>query len=299
VEHFVTILDSAFLPQGLALHRSLQKLMEDFRLWVICVDEGASCAVTAMSDVTIEAISAADFEDETLRDLRRQRTVGEYCWTLTPIAPKVVFEREPAATRVTYLDADMYALAPLAPIFDEFERSGRSVLITEHAYAPEHDMAAISGRFCVQFVTFVRDDSEVVRQWWEDRCIEWCFNRAVEGRFGDQMYLDDWPERFPDHVHVLERRSAMLAPWNATRFPLSEAILYHFHQLRTTKYGPFDVGSYPLPGPLWRDAYVPYVALLRQIIFELRRAGFTVRPQKSRASARRRAKRLLRSFWRT
>ena len=41
MEHFVTLFDAAFLPQGLALHRSLRRHAGDFTLWRVCVDEAA------------------------------------------------------------------------------------------------------------------------------------------------------------------------------------------------------------------------------------------------------------------
>ena len=39
MEHYVTLFDSLFLPQGLALHASLQQHAGEHRLWVLCVDE--------------------------------------------------------------------------------------------------------------------------------------------------------------------------------------------------------------------------------------------------------------------
>ena len=62
-------------------------------------------------------------------------------------------------------------------IFHECDASRKKVLITDHAYAPEHDQSATSGQYCLQFMTFTRNGGEVVRKWWEERCIEWCYAR--------------------------------------------------------------------------------------------------------------------------
>jgi hypothetical protein len=56
-------------------------------------------------------------------------------------------------------------------------------------------------------------------QWWHDRCIEWCYDRVEDGRFGDQGYLNDWPTRFAG-VHVLEHKGAGLAPWNWMQYQI-------------------------------------------------------------------------------
>jgi hypothetical protein len=139
---------------------------------------------------------------------------------------------------VTYLDADLYFFSSPGPIFDEFEASGKDVLITEHAYAPELDRTAQSGRFCVQFVTFRRTPGGLsVMKWWQERCVEWCYDRIERGRFGDQKYLDQWPVLFQQEVHVLRQVEKTLAPWNVDYFLARLAIdfvpiFYHFHSFR-------------------------------------------------------------------
>ena len=28
-------------------------------------------------------------------------------------------------------------------------------------------------------------------KWWRDRCLEWCYARIEDGKFGDQFYIED------------------------------------------------------------------------------------------------------------
>ena len=128
-----------------------------------------------------------------------------------------------------------------------------SVLITPHNYAAEYSHLEVSGIYCVQFVTFRRDKwGTTALDWWRDRCIEWCFGRLEDGKFGDQKYLDDWPERF-EGVHVLRHPGAGLAPWSATRFVVRDGpdgvtvdgvplVFFHFHQVDL-----LDRGLWPVP----------------------------------------------------
>ncbi len=271
MEHYVTLFDGNFLPQGLALYESLERHAGPFTLWVLCIDDRALQILSRLKRPQMRLIALAEIETAQLAKLKTERTRAEYCWTLTPHTPKLVFERDPSAARVTYLDADLYLLKSPMPIFAEFEASGKSVLITEHAYDAEYDMSATSGQYCVQFITFVREHSEIVREWWAERCLEWCFARYENGKFGDQKYLDAWPSRFPENVHVLTQRDLLLAPWNARRFPYSGAIAWHFHGLRLLEGGRVKLydGHYTIPRCAQEHVYLPYVAKLRLHLDEM------------------------------
>jgi hypothetical protein len=283
VEHYVTLFDSAFLPQGLALHASLERNAGPFTLWVLCMDHRAKTILDSLNIGTIKTIALADIETPALLAVKPGRSVAEYCWTLTPFTPKLVFDQDSRVRRVTYVDADTFFLKSPQPIFDEFEGSGKSVLITDHGYAPEYDNSAAGGQYCVQFMTFVRDASEPVRSWWQDRCIEWCFNRAEDGKLGDQKYLDDWPTRFPTMVHVLKQLDLMLAPWNSMRFPYSRAIIWHFHGLRLLSRGRVLLHKgYAVPEVVDRFIYLPYIAQLQKALqllgLPIRQAAYAPNP---------------------
>jgi hypothetical protein len=258
----------------------MQRHVPSFRLWALCVDDEAHELLTRLAPPDCIALRLSALETPELRAVKAQRSRGEYCWTLTPFAPRFVFEADPSVRRVTYIDADLSFRRDPAPLFAELEASGAHVLITDHGYAPEYDQSAASGQYCVQFMTFERGAGEPVRKWWEERCIEWCYARFEEGRFGDQKYLDDWPSRFAGLVHVLVQQQWAQAPWNATRFPYSQAIFFHFHGLRITPGRRLDLGSmYPLPSATLRHVYEPYLEDLKAAIAKLEAIGFTARAQ--------------------
>jgi hypothetical protein len=269
MEHYVTLFNRSFLPQGLALHESLERHAGDYTLWVLCLDEKVRQVLTARAHPNLRTIPLHEVETPTLLAVKPGRSLAEYCWTLTPFAPKFVFDRDPSVRRITYLDADLFLLKNPKPIFVELEASGKSVLITEHAYDAEYDDSATNGKFCVQFMTFDRELGEPIRSWWEQRCLEWCFNRQEEGKFGDQKYLDDWPERFPEQVHVLQRNDYILAPWNARRFPYSSALAWHFHGLRIQGNNVRWHSHYQIPEVVDKFIYLPYISLLQNILSEL------------------------------
>ena len=279
MEHYVTLFDSFFLPQGLALHASLDRHCRPYTLWILCVDIDAYRVLKKLALPQVRLLNLDKLETDELRRVKLMRTRGEYCWTLTPFAPRFVFEADATVERVTYLDADLWFRKAPLPIFREFEQSGKGVLITDHGYAPEYDQSATSGQYCVQFVIFSRAGGEHVRQWWEARCIEWCHDRFEDNKFGDQKYLDDWPERFGTCVHVLRHQEWTLAPWNAVRFPYGNALLYHFQDLRLVEGARITFGAYPLPPVLVRHVYEPYLESFVAALDTLRGVGFEPRAQ--------------------
>jgi len=273
VEHFVTLFNSLFLPQGLALHMSMERHIREYVLWILCVDDETYEVLGRLDLPNVRRLKLRDLETPELLEVKPERTIGEYCWTLTPFAPRFVFEADSSVERVTYIDADLWFRKHPKPIFDELDAADKHALITDHAYAPEYDQSATSGQFCVQFMTFTRHGGETVRKWWEERCIEWCFARFEDGKFGDQKYLDDWPERFGDVVHILRDKELALAPWNASRFPYGNAVFYHFHGLRLISENKIEIGNYFLPNALRRDVYQAYYQDMRESLEHLQQVG--------------------------
>lgn len=283
MEHYVTLFDSLFLPQGLALHMSMERHAVAYTLWILCTDDEVHDALTKLELPNVRLMQLSKLETPELLAVKPTRSIGEYCWTLTPFTPRFVFEADSEVSRVTYLDADMWFRKNPAPIFREFDGSGKHVLITDHNYAAEYDQSANSGQYCVQFMTFTRDGGEVVRKWWEERCIEWCYARFEDGKFGDQKYLDDWPTRFADSVHVLSNKELTLAPWNATRFPYGNSVTWHFHSLRISlnfrKSLVVTYGSYLLPKCTRVNVYQPYFIDLCAAVGRITNIGVPLKPQ--------------------
>ena len=240
IEHFVTLFDSHFLPMGMALHASLMTHAQPFHLWVICMDEQVEAQLDLLALPHLTLLPLRELEDARLLMVKPGRSRGEYCWTVTPFTFEAVFRRDGNVKRVTYLDADLFFFADPRILLRELEVAGKHVLITEHAYAPEYDSTFRQecGRFCVQFLTFRNTpEAQRVMNWWQEKCLEWCFDRCEPGRFGDQKYLDCWPETFSEETHVVQQVEKTLAPWNVNYFAREAQgavapVFYHFHGFR-------------------------------------------------------------------
>jgi hypothetical protein len=278
-EHFCTLFDSNFLPMGLAQYASLEKHHGNFHLWVVCMDDRVESQLKALGLPRLSTITLEEMETPALREAKANRTRREYCWTLTSSTFRAVFARDPSLERVTYLDADVFFFADPSRLLSEFTETGKHVLYTDHAFAPEYEQGAASGKYCVQFLT-ARNTPEArkVIEWWCERCLEWCYDRPEPGRFGDQKYLEQWESLFPEETHVLRQTEQTLAPWNVEHSFRTRGfyrpVLYHFHSLRIVS--PKKVRlflSYPLSKTV-DPVYEEYVSELRQAVGVMHAHGY-------------------------
>lgn len=283
-EHYCTLFDRHFLPQGAALNASLRRHASPCVLWVLCMDDVTHAALETLNLEGVRLMKLSECETPALRQVRSTRTYGEYCWTLACHVLSFVFDRDASIERLTYLDADVYFFGSPRGFFDELRQSKKQILITEHAYSPEWaHYAATAGRFCVQFVTFVRSpEALAVLEHWQRQTREACSASRDAASFGDQQYLDEWPARHSELVHVLDHRFRTVAPWNADH-ALSIAggagnvVFYHFHTFRllSRRWTQWNVG-YPIRSVMVRDLYIAYQAELLSIMRSIQDQGIRI-----------------------
>ena len=214
--HFCTYFDQNYLSRGLALYHSLaQHATTPFTLWTLCFDNKTYDILSDLNLPHLRLIALSDFEngDEALLQAKAERSLVEYYWTCTPSLPLYILNNAPEVELITYLDADMYFYNDPYLIFEAL--GNHSIFVVEHRYTPEHaHMAENCGIFNVGSLAFRRDENGLAcLKWWRERCLEWCYARFEEGRFGDQKYLDTWPEQF-QNLLVMGHPGVGLAPWN-------------------------------------------------------------------------------------
>jgi len=271
--NFCTLFDSNYLTRGLALYYSLEKHCADFRLYIFAFDEKCYRVLKKINLSKATIISLTEFEDDELLKVKPSRNKAEYCWTSTSSTILYVLQKY-KVEMCTYLDADIFFYSSPKPIFDEL--GDKSILISEHRYSPQYNKEVKSGKYCVQFITFKNNESGLkALKWWRERCIEWCYARYENGKFGDQLYLDDWTERF-EGVHVLQHLGGGLASWNVQQYEFSkennrligteirsgnkfEVIFYHFHYLRFFTNGKVELGRRLLLKNVIDIFYKPYI----------------------------------------
>jgi hypothetical protein len=281
MDNFCTLFDANYLSRGLALYTSLKKVSPAFHLYVVAFDGKSYNYLSAIGSPNLTVISLSEFEDDELLKVKPGRTRCEYCWTCTPSVILYCLEKFNLPS-CTYVDADMVFYDNPRLLLNEM--GSRSVLISEHRYTKEYNLLADHGIYCVQFMCFKNNKQGLaVLKWWRDQCIEWCYNRLEGGKFGDQKYLDDWPQRF-EGVHVLQHLGGGVAPWNLQQYEFKNrgekihlknkkdnksypVVFFHFHGLKfySGNVVSFCGKIYEISTSVKEIFYIPYIRKLLQI----------------------------------
>jgi hypothetical protein len=249
----------------------------------------------AIQQVVPVPLHSIEEGDEKLLAARANRTVVEYLWTLTPTIILRLLERNAEIDILTYVDADMLFYRNSSEMFQEL--GSNSVLIHEHRFPKMLAHLEDFGRFNVGILVFRRDDgARAVLRWWRDRCIEWCKATLEAGRYGDQKYLDRWPELF-EGVLITRDIGIGVAPWNHCQYLFAERnnsvyindiplTIYHFHSfqiLNEAAMVPVGIAEYLTPMSYFHTALPRYLTEIRASIDQVRSVdpGFTFGLQRS------------------
>ncbi len=274
MQNYCTLFDSFYLSRGLAMYYSLKKHLKEFHLYIFAFDDLCFSILQNEQLEHTTIISLDEFENEELLAVKPHRSKAEYCWTSTPATVQYVLNNFKVPS-CTYIDSDLYFFNNPEILENEMDIN-ESVLVTEHRYSK---LAQIyeekrAGKFCVQYITFRNDTpGKQILNDWGKQCIDWCYNRYEDGKFGDQKYLDVWPDKYQG-IHILNNHGGGLAPWNVQQYTFKKSafsfvrkknkeeyqlVFYHFHFVRFMENGKIDIGWHKIPTILKEQIYLPYI----------------------------------------
>lgn len=284
---FCTLFDSNYLDKGIALYRSLSRNMEKFTLYILPMDDLCKDILLKMSLQNVVVIPQDQFEDDELRELRKERSRAEYCWTCTASLLDYILEKYDMGY-CTYLDSDLYFFQSPELLLSEMYQNDSSVQIVEHRFGKGERAAKRileAGKYCVQFNTFKNDENgRHVLKIWKDQCRKHCSMQP--GELGDQKYLNNWATQYAG-IHELQNHGGGVAPWNIGRYRLLDSkdqqiriwgkdtrqsyplVFYHFHNLEYLDENTVNLNIYKTnPGideALVKKIYYPYLKEIEEI----------------------------------
>lgn len=258
------------------MYNSLLQHCGEFHLFFLCLDAQSVKRLDSMSlgNVTVIPLETFEAGDTELVETKTNRTTLEYYYTCSPSLPLYILKTYPEIHLITYLDSDLYFYSDPQPLIDELD--GYSVGITWHNF-PEYKSTQRTGKYNVGWLTFRRDVNGLAcLRWWRERCIEWCYARHEDGKYADQLYLDQWPELFAG-IRILHHRGANVAEWNVADYTIYEdngkvmvsgypLVFYHFAGFKQVSRYVFNPSLHLnmgfTPRALREKVYKPYIAEL-------------------------------------
>ncbi len=240
--HFCTYFDSNYMPRGLCLLDSLERHCPEFTLTVLCLDDLCLERIKGLKRGNVFPVSLPELEaaDPELLAVKDHRNTLEYYYTCGPSFIRYALNCSPGTNLITYLDADIYFYSNPRPLFDALE--GHSIGVVGHNL-PEYRGKSKTGVFNVGWLSFRRDeDGMACLDRWRTQCIDWCHERFEEGKYCDQLYLDEWPNLYSG-FYEFTHHGANVAPWNVGRYRFTlingqvfvdeyPLVFFHFHGLR-------------------------------------------------------------------
>ncbi len=283
MNNFCTLFDSFYLSRGLAMFESLNDHSSDFHLFIFAFDGITNEILISLNLNKVTVVSLEEFETPELKEVKKERSKAEYCWTCTPSIIYHVFKNYNVSD-CTYIDSDLLFYSDPAILLSELDQHKKNVLVTEHrfSYLPRLYEEKRAGRFCVQFLTFRNEESSLgILDKWRKQCMNWCYARYEEGKFGDQKYLDEWPEIY-SNIQILQHSGGGIAPWNLQQYIFRkngesitgkvkktgtafEVVFYHFQYVKFLENGSYDVGWYLISSHIKKLFYKPYLKKIEAI----------------------------------
>jgi hypothetical protein len=257
-----TLFDSSFLLQGLALIESVNNHSSCHVWWtVLALDKFTVETLKLLNVKDLEVIFIDDFEDHQLLSLRSTRPWNEFCWTSAACLLNFCLSASKLGQRVVYIDADCYFFGDLGKLLAPLS-AGYEIAIHEHRFSIDRLMwLNKSGRFNVGLIAGNNNgDFIVCIARWRDQVLERCDVNHLEGRCGDQTYLNEWPNLYSS-LYILEGSGVGLAPWNIKNYKISTKshtievnseplYFYHFSALRFIYFSKFLTLFIPADGYL-------------------------------------------------
>ena len=266
MNHFVTLFNFNYLPQGLAMINSL-KSDTKFIIWVICLDNKVFNFLSQKNIENVNLVSLEELEKFIKYDYKKTRSFLEYCWLLTPFSIKYVLENVPNIKEVTYVDADVFFFKKIDPLINEFRNSKKDIYIQLHDDEKQNINFSKSGRFIIQFLTFKKNQiAETIRNEWEKNCIQSTSIDYEKNIVGDQKYFDELYIKYSENFCISENFDLFQAPWTSKKSNYSDVVLYHFHSLRVFERRIKMFSGYKLDDEIIQNIYIPYLKVLKKIM---------------------------------
>ena len=196
--------------------------------YILCLDDFVFDFFKKNNFENIITITLNEIENEykELLDIKQNREIIEYYFTLSPFLPKYIFEKK-GINQISYLDSDFYFFKnPEKLIQSNIDCS--VTLIQQNADQKY-------GQYNVGWIYFNFDYDETINivDLWGNQCLNECSDMPNKNSYADQKYLDTWITQLK-FIKIFQPEHTCLSPWDSNLI-LEESkntmIAFHYHGL--------------------------------------------------------------------
>ncbi|MFA7572983.1 MAG: hypothetical protein WCY24_04640 [Lutispora sp.] len=286
MHNYCSIISNKYIQKGLLLYNSLNKHDKNFRFFFVCLNDEVKSLLKVMKleKAIILSIDQIENDDSQLAAVKATRSEKEYAWTSKASIFLYLFKNYPEIDHILWLDGDIVFYSSPEPIFQEMSLC--SVLLTKERFKGQNiKLNNIYGIYNTGLMGFKRDKNAInFIKWYRKKCIEWCYNKIIPGKWSDQMYLNKIHEKF-NWIRVSKNIGINVTAWNIQGCRIEKLnydiyidgkklIFYHYSGFVYVNDREFELCNYiDLQADVVKFIYIPYVSNYKQMTNHVNNLG--------------------------
>ena len=263
--NFCSYFDKNYLAKFLNLRSSLENFNFKYTFYILCLDDFSVnfFKKNNFNNTIIITLNEIENEYKKLLDIKQNREIIEYYFTLSPFLPKYIFEKK-GIKQISYLDSDFYFFQSPKKIIQE--NIDCSVTLIQQNVDERY------GKYNVGWINFNFDYNEtiIIVNEWGNECLNECTDIPNNNSYADQKYLDKWVTKLK-YLRVFQPEYTCLSPWDSNSVieeNKESMIAFHFHGLELYESN-FTSGFYQFNKKnnqkIINRIYIPYIKNLISI----------------------------------
>lgn len=241
--NIVTLFDKNYIMRALAFYDALVKLGQ-YKFWFLCLDDETKEIIKKLGLPNIILMTIEEINDRELLNTANNRSRAEFIFTSKSAWIHYVINNIADGEALIFGDCDIFYFSSPDKLLSDIRENHCSIGIVSHQF-PKHKeyLNEKVGKYNAGLLYLINDyNSRLCINEWRNQCIEWCCLKYEKGRFGDQLYLNKWPEKYRG-VYEIKNKGVNLGSWSIYDFKITERdgvfyvdedrlICYHFHRIK-------------------------------------------------------------------
>jgi len=224
--HVFTSINLKYFAKARVLAKSLKKHNPNIQFHLMLSDKVPSF-INLNEEIFDSIILLDDLKIEDMESFIFKHNVIELCTAVKPMVFKYLFNKY-NCEKIFYFDPDILITSKIDDLISEFENN--DILLTPHIVKPYSEKRDIiefefqftkKGIFNLGFIGVNNSKNSLkFLDYWEERCLNFCYDDINSGLFVDQKWIDFVPVFF-DNVKILKNPIYNIAGWNIKNRNLS------------------------------------------------------------------------------